>query len=271
MTKPGRVLRAIALALLASGAGIAAGETAPAREPLIFASPIHAGCKASNARTCQIVVEPLTINIASGAKLALFQVRVDNMVVYDWRPDQSNPPPSSGTTYSPTRVALGFGVTCNKSHTVSLVGRDTGDATLFNLGSTSPIPCPAPLPALTFWALPPCRVVDTRNVAGPDAGAPALAPGETRAVATPQKCGIPPTAAAISVNLTITSPTAPGFVTLYPADGTRPLASSINFSPGQTRANNATLPLAVDASGFSVFNGSAGSVHFILDVNGFFE
>ena len=70
---------------------------------------------------------------------------------------------------------------------------------------------------------------------------------------------------------TITSPTAPGFVTLFAADGTRPLASSINFSPGQTRANNATLPLAVDATGFSVFNGSAGTVHFILDVNGFFE
>jgi hypothetical protein len=73
------------------------------------------------------------------------------------------------------------------------------------------------------------------------------------------------------VNLTITSPTSPGFVTLYPADGTRPLASSINFSPGQTRANNAVLPLAVDATGFRVFNGSAGTVHVILDVNGYFE
>ena len=63
----------------------------------------------------------------------------------------------------------------------------------------------------------------------------------------------------------------PGFVTLFAADGTRPLASSINFSPGQTRANNATLPLALDATGFSVFNGSVGTVHFILDVNGYFE
>ena len=271
MTKPGRILSAIAVAQLASGAGVAAGETAPGREPMIFVSPIHAGCKAFNARTCQIVVEPITINVVSGQKLALFQIRVDNMVVYDWRPDQSNPPPFVGTLYSLSPVAWGFGVTCNKSHTVSLVGRDTGDASLFNLGSTSPIQCPAPLPALTFYALPPCRVIDTRNAAGPAAGAPALAPGETRAVATPQKCGIPPTAAAISVNLTITCSTAPGFVTLFPADGTRPLASSINFSPGQTRANNAALPLAVDATGFSVFNGSAGTVHFILDVNGYFE
>jgi len=264
-------LSGTAVVLLAAGACVAVAENAPAREPMIFASPIHAGCKAFNARTCQIVVEPLTINIASGQKLALFQVRVDNVTVYDWRPDQSNPPPSVGTTYTPTGVAWGFGVTCNKSHTVSLVGRDTGDVSLLNLGTTNPIQCPAPLPALTFYALPPCRVIDTRNVAGPDAGAPALAPGENRTVATPQKCGLPPTAAAVSVNLTITSPTAPGFVTLYPADGTRPLASSINFSPGQTRANNATLPLAVDATGFRVFNGSTGTVHFILDVNGYFE
>jgi hypothetical protein len=50
-----------------------------------------------------------------------------------------------------------------------------------------------------------------------------------------------------------------------------PLATSIAFGAGQTRANNDVLSLAADGTGFKVRNGSAGAVHFILDVNGWFE
>ena len=200
-----------------------------------------------------------------------FQVSVDGSVVYDWRPDQSNPAPPTGTTYTPSRVALGFGVTCGRSHTVSLQGRDTGDGSSFNLGSTPAIPCPTPDPALTFYALTPCRVIDTRNVAGPDAGAPVLAPGETRIVGMVQKCGIPVTAAALSVNVTVTAPTAAGRFTLYAADGALPVASQLSFAAAQTRASATIVPLAVDATGFKVRNGSAGSSHLIVDVNGYFE
>ena len=109
--------------------------------PAIYASPIHAGCKAYRARTCQIVAEPFTINIAAGKQLAQFQIQVDGKVVYDWRPDASNPP--AAPSYAPSRVALGFGIKCSISHTVSLVGRDTGDSSLYTLGSTAPITCPA--------------------------------------------------------------------------------------------------------------------------------
>jgi hypothetical protein len=38
------------------------------------------------------------------------------------------------------------------------------------------------------------------------------------------------------------------------------------------RANNAVLVLAFDGSGrLNVFNGSNGTTHFILDVNGYFQ
>jgi hypothetical protein len=74
------------------------------------------------------------------------------------------------------------------------------------------------------------------------------------------------------VNVAVTSPVASGFLKLYPGDGLAPLASSINFSAGQTRANNAIVLLATDGSGtLRVQNGSTGTVHFILDVNGYFE
>jgi hypothetical protein len=53
-----------------------------------------------------------------------------------------------------------------------------------------------------------------------------------------------------------------------------PATSSINFSAGGTRANNAITTLAADGSGNLVafaFATGNGSVHLILDVNGYFE
>ena len=130
----------------------------------------------------------------------------------------------------------------------------------------------APAPPLQFHTLAPCRLVDTRSTAGPEAFAPALPAGGTRTVAIDSKCGLPATAKALSANMTVTGPTAPGFLTLYPADApAAPLASNINFRAGETRANNAVLPLAANDPGLKVLNGSAGTVDFILDVNGWFE
>jgi glucose/arabinose dehydrogenase len=123
-----------------------------------------------------------------------------------------------------------------------------------------------------FNSVTPCRLVDTRSTAGLAAGAPSLKGGETRTVAIADRCGLSPTARSLSVNLTVTGPTAAGFLTVYPADGpTPPLASSINFAAGDTRANNAVVTLAASGAGLKVFNGSSGSVDLVIDVNGWFE
>jgi hypothetical protein len=127
--------------------------------------------------------------------------------------------------------------------------------------------------AALFYTLPPCRVLDTRNVTGP-LGGPSLQPGATRTFdVAASSCGIPATAKAISVNLAVTAPVGPGHLTLYPGDAVQaPLASAINFSANQTRSNNAVLPLASDGSGtINVLAGTGGTVDFILDVNGFFQ
>jgi hypothetical protein len=63
-------------------------------------------------------------------------------VIYDWRPDQSNPAPALGDTFTPSLVARDFAATCSQTYEVSLQGRDTGDANLFNLGLTSQFTCP---------------------------------------------------------------------------------------------------------------------------------
>jgi hypothetical protein len=120
--------------------------------PEIFASPIHGGCYIAGPSECRIHVEPFTINIASGKKLALFRLVAIQMgtgtqtVIYDWRPDQSNPAPSSGTTYTPSLVAQDFAATCGKSYEISLQGRDTGDTNVLNLGLTGQFTCTLSMP-----------------------------------------------------------------------------------------------------------------------------
>lgn len=127
-------------------------------------------------------------------------------------------------------------------------------------------------PGLSFYVASPCRVLDTRNPVGP-LGGPALPPGATRTVdVAASPCGVPPGAKSISVNLTVTQPAAGGYLTVYPADRSLPSTSNVNFAAGRTRANSAVLGLATDGSGaIKVFNGSGGTVHVILDVNGYLQ
>ena len=119
----------------------------PPAAPEIFASPVHAGCYLAKADRCKIHVEPFAINIASGKKLALFRLVAirgtgPQTIIYDWRPDQSNPAPASGTTYTPTLVAKDFAATCGEAYEISLQGKDTGDTNVFNLGLTDQFTCP---------------------------------------------------------------------------------------------------------------------------------
>jgi hypothetical protein len=84
------------------------------------------------------------------------------------------------------------------------------------------------------------------------------------------QCGIPADATAISVNVTVTNPSAGGHLTFYPSGEAPPLVSTINYRAGQTRANNAILLLS-PAGDFDVACASFGTVDFILDVNGYFR
>jgi N-acetylneuraminic acid mutarotase len=129
---------------------------------------------------------------------------------------------------------------------------------------------PLPPPA-DFYTLTPCRLVDTRQATGPSGG-PALSPGATRGFPVAGACGIPSTATAVSVNLTAVQPTAQGNLSLSPGDAAGPpLTSTINFSPGVTRSNFAVVRLAQIGGAIDVTNRSAGPVHFVLDVTGYFQ
>ncbi|HXO21672.1 MAG TPA: glycoside hydrolase family 44 protein [Thermoanaerobaculia bacterium] len=123
-----------------------------------------------------------------------------------------------------------------------------------------------------FYPLMPCRVLDTRNAAGAYGG-PALAANATRAIALAGRCGIPATAQAVSMNLTITGSQQGGDLRAFPGDVAMTPTSAINFRAGQTRANNAVLAVAADGSATLNVHADlgAGAVHLILDVNGYFQ
>jgi hypothetical protein len=118
----------------------------------IYASPIQAGCYIAASNDCRMHVDPFTINLASGTKLVYFKLVSINMnngvqnVIYDFRPDQSNPVPFSGSTYTPSLVAQDFAATCGTTYEISLQGQDTGDPNPYNLGLTGQFTCPAATP-----------------------------------------------------------------------------------------------------------------------------
>jgi hypothetical protein len=94
--------------------------------------------------------------------------------------------------------------------------------------------------------------------------------GSARTFAIANFCGIPSGATAVSVNVTITSPSTEGYLVFYPTGVSPPLVSTINYRAGQTRANNAILTLS-SGGDFDVASAGAGTVDLILDVNGYFR
>jgi hypothetical protein len=124
-----------------------------------------------------------------------------------------------------------------------------------------------------FYTLPPCRVLDTRNPAGAWTG-PALAAGAQRTFALAGRCGIPATARAISANLTAVGAGSGGDLRAYAADlAAPPPTSNVSFSAGRVVANNAIVGVSQDGNAAITVlpDMGAGTVHFLLDVNGYFQ
>lgn len=120
-----------------------------------------------------------------------------------------------------------------------------------------------------YTAAGPKRLFDTR------AGSPAALRVVTAAqvpadgmieVQVTDLAGLVPAAGvdSVSLNVTVTDPEAPGFITVY-ACGTREAVSSVNYAAGQTVANAVIAPIS--AHGTVCFYTSAAT-DLIVDING---
>lgn len=71
--------------------------------------------------------------------------------------------------------------------------------------------------------------------------------------------------------MTVTGALAPGYITMYPGGELLPLASTINYGAGQTRANNAVLRLGSGGTATATCGQGEGSVDVIIDTTGYFQ
>lgn len=121
-----------------------------------------------------------------------------------------------------------------------------------------------------LFTLGPCRLVDTRNPAGP-LGGPAIGAGQTRVFSLTGVCGIPAGAVAVILNVTGVNPAAAGSFALFPGNGAFADTTIVSFEAGKTRAAVGTSKLATDGTGtLSVRNTASATVDLILDVSGYF-
>lgn len=147
----------------------------------------------------------------------------------------------------------------------------TPAATFTPTPTTTPTLTPTPNPnAENYFSVAPCRILDTRLPDGPFGG-PVLTANTTRDVPVTGICGIPLTARALALNVTDTQPTAPGNLTIYPSGLPLPLFSTINYATGRTRANNAIVSPGTNGKISIYANQATGTVHVIVDVNGYFQ
>jgi hypothetical protein len=115
--------------------------------------------------------------------------------------------------------------------------------------------------------LTPKRTVDTRLGTGGITGRRTA--GSTTTIDVTGPGGVPTIGVgAVKLNVTVTGGTSGGYLTLYPSGASRPLASNINHTSGQTIAAMAVVKVGGDGK-IKLY--SAGTTHVIFDVVGWYS
>ncbi|MEU6236355.1 hypothetical protein [Kitasatospora sp. NPDC047058] len=118
-----------------------------------------------------------------------------------------------------------------------------------------------------FAALAPARLLDTRAALGTPGTQPVPAGGEVT-LQIAGRAGVPQSGVkAVVLNLTVTEPQTPGFLTVWPSGAARPNSSNLNWTAGQTVANQVVVPVGADGK-VKLYNAAGGSAHLVADVFG---
>ncbi|HMX24575.1 MAG TPA: right-handed parallel beta-helix repeat-containing protein, partial [Blastocatellia bacterium] len=123
---------------------------------------------------------------------------------------------------------------------------------------------------LQFYPLPaPVRLLETRlGFAGCVNPGTTIAANSVLTVPARTVCsGVPSDAVAITGNVTVV-PSAPGFITLYPSDATRPIVANSNFNINEITNNVFTTGLGASDGALNIF--ASGTTHVIMDVTGYY-
>jgi hypothetical protein len=116
-----------------------------------------------------------------------------------------------------------------------------------------------------YYTITPCRFLDSRTTGS-------LPPNADYSLVFLGKCGLPATARAVNINLTVVNPPVAGNISIHPPGTAANTTSSLNFTAGQVLANGAVA--AVDATQkallFPNVPGTTLPVDVVIDVTGYF-
>jgi len=184
-------------------------------------------------------------------------------------PSNATQPTVASTNYGPNEII-------NNVFTVGLGG--DGAFKIFAATTTDVVVdvtgyyAPPATGGLFFHPLPaPVRLLETR--AGQPIGcvlpgAPLAGNSESTQQAISACTGIPAAARAIVGNATTVAPQGGGFLTIFPADATRPLVASSNYNPGQVV--NGPFSVGLTATGqFKIF--TTATTDLVVDVLGYYS
>jgi subtilisin family serine protease len=124
-----------------------------------------------------------------------------------------------------------------------------------------------------YAPLVPERLLDSRpgfpTIDGLYSGSGELVGGAVFELPVAGRIGIPASGvSAVALNVTVTGPTLPGYLTVFPAGSQRPTASNLNFTVGQTIPN--MVICGVGANGRIALFSPFGFTNVIVDVVGWF-
>jgi hypothetical protein len=121
----------------------------------------------------------------------------------------------------------------------------------------------------SYVALPPSRILDTRNGTGGTSSP--IGQGGTIELKVTDVGGVPAAGGtAVALNVTATNVSgAESFLTVWPSGTSRPLASNLNFIQGQT-VPNLVIARVGDGGKISIYN-NVGTVDVVADTQGWFN
>ena len=179
-----------------------------------------------------------------------------------WPTGQARPLVSTLNSQSGAIVANAAIVPAGANGAVSVFVTDKSDVVIDINGYFAP----PGTGGINFYALSPCRVMDTRLAVGA-LGGPSLAAGIMRTVpVSSSNCGVPSTVSAVSLNTTVVPSGFLGYLTLWPFGQSQPLVSTLNSPTGAVTANAALVPAS--AGSVNVF--ATHLTELVLDINGYF-
>jgi hypothetical protein len=120
-----------------------------------------------------------------------------------------------------------------------------------------------------FNPIAPSRSLDSRTANGGWDGPIGPGAGNVRTLQVSGRNGVPATATAVVLNVTVADSDTGSFLQVWPTGSSQPNSSNLNFTAGQLAANLVTIKLG--SAGQVSFYNAVGHTDVIADVMGYFD